>query len=68
MSNKYTEQENTWAAMISNCLITDDQIEWVRKDIYDDLKAQGREDEYDPNYIPTFKEIVEVCEEKGYNL
>ena len=40
----------------------------VREKILNDLKAQGRENEYDPNYMPTFKEIVEVCEEKGYNL
>ncbi|MBO5082009.1 MAG: hypothetical protein J6C06_05325, partial [Lachnospiraceae bacterium] len=61
MSNKYTEQENTWAAMISNCLITTDQIDWAKQMVRDDLIAQGREDEYDPNYIPTFAEIVKAC-------
>ena len=58
MSNLYTEQENTRAAQISNCRITNDQIDWTSEKIRNDLIAQGREDEYDPNYIPTFKEIV----------
>jgi len=61
MSNLYTEEENTWVAMISNCRITNTQIEWARKSYHDKLKAEGRESEYDLNYIPTFKEIVLAC-------
>ena len=31
MGNKYTEQENTWAAMISNCRITQTKLIWYVK-------------------------------------
>ncbi|MBQ8247321.1 MAG: hypothetical protein IJZ42_09330 [Lachnospiraceae bacterium] len=68
MGNIYTEQENTWAAMISNCRITDIQIGWAREMIRNDLEAAGRGDEYDPNYIPTFAEIVAACKEEEYDL
>lgn len=61
MSRLYTEEENTWAAMISNCRITNEQIGWAREEYRDKLIAEGRESEYDPNYIPTFKEIVLAC-------
>ena len=62
MSNLYTEQENTWAAMISNCKITNLQIQWARDMIQEQLREEGREEEYDPNYIPTFAQIVAACE------
>ena len=68
MSKKYTEQENTWAAMISNCKITEIQIGWAREMIRDDLEAAGRGDEYDPNCNPTFAQIVAACNEKNYDL
>ena len=59
MGNIYTEQENTWAAQISNCVITEEQIVWARKlfDLSDDE-------------APTFRQIVEACEieDSTYNL
>ncbi len=57
MSNLYNEQENKWAAQISNCKITNDQILWAR-DMFN-LK----EDE-----APTFEQIVLACEEENYQL
>ncbi|MBQ8247327.1 MAG: hypothetical protein IJZ42_09360 [Lachnospiraceae bacterium] len=68
MSNLYTEQENTWAAMISNCKITNLQIQWARDMIQEQLREEGREEEYDPNYIPTFAQIVAACEKEDYDL
>ena len=52
MGNKYTEQENTWAAMISNCRITDIQIGWAQDMFSDELGDDG---------IPTFAQIVKAC-------
>jgi len=68
MSKKYTEQENTWAAMISNCKITEIQIGWAREMIRDDLEAAGRGNEYDPNCNPTFAQIVAACKKEEYEL
>ncbi len=59
MSNLYTEQENTWAAMISNCRITDIQIGWARQKFKDELGDDG---------IPTFAQIVAACKEEGFDL
>ena len=68
MGDKYTEQENTWAAQISNCKITEIQIQWARDMIQEQLREEGREEEYDPNYIPTFAQIVAACEKEDYDL
>ena len=57
MSNLYNEQENKWAAQISNCKITNIQIGWARK------KFDLEDDE-----APTFKQIVLACEEENYQL
>ena len=59
MSNLYTNEENTRAAQISNCLITETQIGWAR-DIFN-LKDEE---------APTFRQIVEACEQQkpSYNL
>ena len=52
MGNIYTEQENTWAAMISNCRITETQIKWAKEMFSDELGDDG---------IPTFAQIVKAC-------
>ena len=62
MGNTYTERETMLAAMISNCRITGIQIEWAREMIRNELEVAGRGEEYDPDYIPTFREIVLACE------
>lgn len=62
MGNTYTERETMLAAMISNCRITDKQIQWAIEYHYDELEKQGYEVEYDTDYIPTFREIVLACE------
>ena len=59
MGNKYTEQENTWAAMISNCRITDIQIGWAQDMFSDELGDDG---------IPTFAQIVAACQKENYRL
>ncbi|MBO5098459.1 MAG: hypothetical protein J6B96_09120, partial [Agathobacter sp.] len=57
MGKVYTEQENTWAAMISNCRITEDII-LLARDMF-----SLEEDE-----APTFYQIVAACKEEEYDL
>ena len=59
MGKIYTEQENTWAAMISNCRITDIQIGWAQDMFSEELGDDG---------IPTFAQIVAACKKEGYEL
>ena len=59
MGNKYTEQENTWAAMIFNCTITQEQIDLAKDMFKDELDADGN---------PTFAQIVAACKKEEYEL